>query len=227
MDEVFVLGICHLAGDQTCDRFVPASLYRQEIRRIHLGGLCKLNRASGFMPQPLWDIEVYPCHLWISPCPSEPCPFQAQQVVPLALLPTVQCPSAKRMFQQLFEVRLLRCQDGTPPPPYRRKGHTSTSVAGPSTAKTLLRLCLSWAHSLLKGDIITDNPKIQEIIPRRKDITQGRKSHNSDSLFLWEFPSLNYVFLRGSSSSYSWDFLTWVMGSSWNEYRLWAHLSYA
>ena len=79
---------------------------------------------------------------------------------------------------------------------------------------------LSWAHALLKGAIIADSQKIQEIIPR-----QGRKSHNSDSLYLWDF--LPWImFLKGIFFLFM-NFLPWIMRrSSWNEYRRWAHLNY-
>ena len=41
------------------------------------------------------------------------------------------------------------------------------------------------------------------------------------------FSSLSYVVLRGFSSSYLWDYLPWIMGSSWNEYGRWAHQTFA
>ena len=57
-----------------------------------------------------------------------------------------------------------------------------------------------------------------------RSVIQGRKSHNSDSLYLWDFP-LRDLFFKGNCSSYLWDVLPWIMGSSWNEYRRWAHKS--
>ena len=48
----------------------------------------------------------------------------------------------------------------------RQKKSSTVSRKLPTVSKQI-----SWAHALLKGAIITDSQKIQEIIPRRKDIT--------------------------------------------------------
>ena len=57
-------------------------------------------------------------------------------------------------------------------------------------------------------------------------------SHNSDSyiyrIFLPElclFKGIFFLLFMGFSSSYLWDFLPWVMGSSRNEYTRWTHLN--
>ena len=83
---------------------------------------------------------------------------------------------------------------------------------------------LAGAHALLKGAIPTDSQKNTRDNSKTKNILQWRKSHSSESLYLWDFP-LEWCLSKGISSSYLWDFLLWIMGSSWNEYRRWAHLT--
>ena len=120
---------------------------------------------------------------------------------------------------------------------YRRWAQGLGPMAVCTEGSRQVCLSLSWAHALLKGAIITDSPKIREIFP-------GGKRQNSRKIprfWFLIYIYIYYVFFFGGGVGIFllvlclskgiffllfMGFLPWMMGSSWNEYRRWAHLAF-